>query len=206
MSFFKAGRHSSTESQDPCPHCGTVGTSGRLCPNPLCGHEIPINIGQVVGDPLIDAGQEIGRAGRKFAGETSQALGGVLGTVGGTAVGNNAEAAAMGGAAIFMAFQEGGIWMGMSLLVAAYVGLVGTPSLLALYCTGKLAVLFWSVWCGLLIGGLLGLMVSIPICRALRRHGKSCLWFFLPVAGVAVWLTLRIPGAVSAWWDATPWW
>jgi hypothetical protein len=182
-----------------------VGTSGRRCPNPLCGHEIPINLGQVVGDPLIDAGQEIGRATSKFAGDTKAAVGNVVGTIGGGVAQDASAGAAVGAVALFTAFSVGGFWMGMSVLVGAYICLIGTPSLLAFFISAKLLLALVSVFM-LVVAALTGVTVTFKIGVALRQREKSCLWMFLPLAGIATWMTLRIPDAFSAWWDSTPWW
>lgn len=57
MSFFKAGRHSSTETRDPCPRCGAMAISGRRCPNPQCGYKQAPNVAQVFLDPFLDVGR-----------------------------------------------------------------------------------------------------------------------------------------------------
>ena len=72
MSFFKADRHSATESNEECPDCGTMGISGQRCPNPACGRKHGPNVGQVFLDPFLDVGRT---ANRSFSKGTSPARG-----------------------------------------------------------------------------------------------------------------------------------
>jgi hypothetical protein len=67
MSFFKAGRHSSTEERIECPHCGAMGISRQRCPNPQCGRELAPSLGQVFLDPFLDVGTTAKKSFRKKA-------------------------------------------------------------------------------------------------------------------------------------------
>jgi hypothetical protein len=71
MSFFKAGRHSSTETSEECPRCGTIGISGQRCPNPRCGYKLGPNVAQVFLDPFLD----VGRAAKRSVGSAGSASG-----------------------------------------------------------------------------------------------------------------------------------
>ena len=62
MGMFDTRHHSSTATSTRCQRCGTIGTTNLACPNPRCGEKLAPNVLQAFGDPLIDAGQDIGKA------------------------------------------------------------------------------------------------------------------------------------------------
>lgn len=71
MSFFKSGRHSSTEEEIECPNCGAMGVSGQRCPNPACGRKLAPSLGQVFLDPFLDVGSAAKKSfGRNASSQT----------------------------------------------------------------------------------------------------------------------------------------
>lgn len=108
-------------------------------------------------------------------------------------------------AGIGAAFVMGGFWTGTSTLLAGYICLIGAPSIVALFLETKvlcIPVSFFAILAGTMLGVLIGLKSGL----ALKTRGKSGAFLFVPLACVAVVLTLRIPDSLARWWSATPWW
>lgn len=189
-----------------CPGCGAWGNSGEMCPNNLCGYVHGKSLGQHLQKGINDTSEEIGSAVYKMADGTTKAVGDVAGVIGGGIATDAHAGVAVGAAGVLAAFSIGGFWMGMSTILGGYVGLVSTPSVLSMLIHSKLLILCCSAFFGLLVGGLGGLLIAFQVGLALRKREKSCVWLFVPLAVSAAVLTMRIPDALSVWWDATPWW
>lgn len=188
-----------------CPECGTWGWTGSKCPNGICGYVHGKSLGQNMQKAMGETADEIGAAASKMAEGTRQAAGEVATAVGDEVAAQGKMAATGAAVGLGAAFSVGGFWMGMSSLLGLYVGLIGTPSLVALLIHTKVLHLFVSAL-GVLCGALFGLLIAFKIGIALRNRRKSCIWLFVPLAIAAVVLTMRAPDAASAWWSRTPWW
>ena len=104
---------------------------------------------------------------------------------------------------VSMAFEAGGASYGLSVILGTYIGLIGTPSLIALMLNSILLMAVLCVTCALMCGALLGMMAVFKLGGVLVNRGISRLYLLVPLLGLAVWMTLRIPTAFARWWEVS---
>jgi p-aminobenzoyl-glutamate transporter AbgT len=124
---------------------------------------------------------------------------GVVGTFAGQAGAEYREAGTAAVAGVSTVFRQGGAGMGFVTLLSGYLGFIATPSVLAMFIESTFTLVVVSL-VGVLAGGLLGMTLGVKVAAALRDRGKSQWYALLPLLALCAWLTLRIPGALSAWW------
>ena len=101
------------------------------------------------------------------------------------------------------AYASGGFWSAVNVIVAGYIGLIASPSILANFVKSTSMMAVAGFFC-LIAGWAIGAQLAWGVGALLARSNIGRFWLFLPLAGLATWLTLRIPSALAAWWDSAP--
>jgi energy-coupling factor transporter transmembrane protein EcfT len=174
MSFFKSDRHSSTETNEKCPKCGTFGISGQPCPNPLCDHKFSPNVAQVFVDPFLDVGRAAAESKDKMS-QSAADLGRTIDQTSSETADGAAKAVRQGGCLGGVAYLVGLAALPLLLISLFYlkeifaIAVAGVVLLIAVLVARTLGRKFGLVKVSLLLGGLVAASFVLVLTRALRE-------------------------------------